>query len=345
MTQSVLTTRLETKENSMKLQQRFLALTGIAIMLSACFGESDNTARAPDCSSEVISADFPFKSNYVQVLGSNMHYIDEGEGDVVLFLHGNPESVYSWRNVIPHVIPHARVIAVDLVGMGKSDKPEIDYVFTDYAAYLEEFINVMGLQNITLVGHDWGSGLAFHYATEHQNNVTGLAFMEAVLDTDSWDNHTAEYQEVYQFIRSQAGKEEVLRDNVIVDPGIPDGVLREMTEEEMDAYRQPFLQVKDRLLTWRWVTEIPIDGEPEDMHELVSTYNAKLFEWDAPMLLLYAEPGAEYSPEVAQAFVRQLKNGKAVSVGPGLHYLMEDQPHRIGREIARWYQSLPKTAF
>ncbi len=340
----------------MKLPRYFLTIITIVITLSLCMGcrdgsddsrikddasDSDNSACAP----KSISAEFPFKSNYVQVLGSNMHYIDQGEGDVVLFLHGNPESVYSWRNIMPYLTSHARVIAVDLIGMGKSDKPDIGYYFADHAAYLKEFINALDLQDITLVGHDWGSGLAFHYATEHQDNVKGLAFMEAVLDVDYWENHTAEYQEIYQFFRSEQGKDEVVRNNTIVDPGIPDDVLRKMSEEEMDAYRQPFLQEQDRILTWRWVTEMPIEGQPANMHELVSTYSAKLFEWDVPMLLLYAEPGKEYSPYEAEVVASLLKSGEAVSVGPGLHYLMEDQPHRIGEELARWYKTLPPTAF
>ncbi len=299
-------------------------------------GEESTTSTSDE--PEAISADFPFESHYVDVLGSRMHYIDEGEGDeVILFLHGNPESVYAWRNVIPHVTPHARVVAVDLIGMGDSDKPELAYDFVDHARYLEAFIDTLQLEHLILVGHDWGTGLQFHYATRHQDNVEGLVFMEAVLDVDSWANHTPEYRELYEFLRSEAGRDVILEENVIVDPGIPDDVIRSLTEEEMDAYRRPFAQPEDRLLTWKWVTEIPIEGQPTRMDALVREYNAVLMQWDLPMLLLYAEPGEVYSPEVARGFADQLVDGEAVSVGPGLHYLAEDQPHAIGRAIERWY--------
>lgn len=321
---------------------RLLLLCTFFFVFAGCDSNSHTPAPVTQPpADQSISAEFPFQSQYLQVLGSNMHYVDEGEGNVILLLHGNPESIYSWRNVIPHLTPHARVIAVDLIGMGKSDKPPIDYYFTEHSAYLSEFINLMGLENITIVGHDWGSGLAFHYATEHQDNVSGLVFFEAVLDVDSYDKHTEEYRDTMQFIRSDVGKESVLDDNIIVEPGIQDDVIRTMTEEEIAAYRAPFATRGDRLLTWRWVLEIPIDGEPAQMVDIVSTYNQKLLEWDLPMLHLYGEPGKEYGPETAIGFAAQLKQGLAVSVGPGLHYVMEDQPHRIGQEIATWFQTLP----
>ena len=121
-----------------------------------------------------ISAAFPFDSKYIEVLGSKMHYIDEGEGDPILLLHGNPTSSYLWRNIIPHLTPKARCIAPDLIGMGKSDKPDIGYRFFDHVEYIEGFIEKMGLKNITLVIHDWGSGLGFHYAMRHEGNIKGI---------------------------------------------------------------------------------------------------------------------------------------------------------------------------
>jgi len=288
-----------------------------------------------------IREDFAFESKYIEVLGSRMHYVDEGAGEVILLLHGNPESVYSWRNVIPHLTPTARVVAVDLIGMGKSAKPELEYSFQDHATYLEEFIRLMGLNNLTIVGHDWGSGLQFHYATRHQNNVRGLAFMEAVLDVDYWVNHTNLYREQYEYVRSEAGLLDVLENNIIIDPGLQDDVIRTLSEIEIDAYREPFQTPEERYLTWKWVTEIPIEGEPAHMHALVTTYNKRLLEWDLPMLHLYGDPGTEYSPKTAVEFTSQLKNGTAVSVGAARHYVMEDQPHAIGKELAKWFATLP----
>jgi len=325
----------------MKWNRRCTSALIIACLLfiqTACSNSSNNVS---DPENLPILEDFPFESKYIQVLGSTMHYVDEGTGEVILLLHGNPESVYSWRNVIPHLTPTARVVAVDLIGMGESDKPDIDYSFLDHANYLEEFIRLLELSNVTIVGHDWGTGLEFYYATRHQNNVRGLAFMEAVLDVDYWANHSNLYRQIMEYIRSDAGLIDILENNIIVDPGIQDDVIRELSEAEMDAYRKPFLNTEDRYLTWKWVTEIPIEGEPEYMHNLVSEYNERLLEWDIPTLHLYGEPGGEYTPDTARQFAALLQNGKAVSVGPALHYVMEDQPHAIGREVANWFSTLP----
>jgi haloalkane dehalogenase len=133
-----------------------------------------------------ISTEFPYESRYVDVLGSEMHYVEQGEGDPILFLHGNPTSSYLWRNIIPHASPHGRAIAVDLIGMGRSAKPDLDYRFVDHARYLDAFIEALGLTNITLVIHDWGSGLGFHYATRHPNKIKAVAFMEAIVRPSNW---------------------------------------------------------------------------------------------------------------------------------------------------------------
>src|SRR5713226_6390445 len=135
-----------------------------------------------------ISADVPYQSNYIEVHGSKLHYIDEGSGDPILFLHGNPTSSYLWRNIIPYLTPLGRCIALDLIGMGKSDKPDIEYQFFDHVKYVDGFIEKIGLRNITLVIHDWGSALGFHYAMRHESNVRGIAFMEAiVMPVPSWE--------------------------------------------------------------------------------------------------------------------------------------------------------------
>jgi len=324
----------------MKYMNTISATLVVCLLFLPLIGCSESS-DSPSLENRPLDVDFTFESKYIDVMGSQMHYVDEGAGEVILLLHGNPESVYSWRNVIPHLTPVARVIAVDLIGMGKSDKPDIDYSFLDHANYLEEFIQQMNLSNVTIVGHDWGSGLEFYYATRHQDNVRGLAFTEALLDVDYWANHTAEYRELYEFIRSEEGLQEIIDTNFIVDPGVQDDVIRQLSEAEMDAYREPFTNPADRYLTWKWVTEIPIEGEPAHMHSIVSEYNAILFDWDLPMLLLYGEPGTEYSPEVAIEFAAALKNGTAKSVGPARHYVMEDQPNAVGQEVAKWFATLP----
>ncbi len=150
-----------------------------------------------------ISADFPYTLHYIEVHGSKLHYVDEGSGDPILFLHGNPTSSYLWRNIFPYVTPLARGIAHDLIGMGKSEKPDIEYRFFDHVTYVEGFIELMGLKNITLVIHDWGSALDFHYAMRHENNMKGLAFMEAIMaPAPSWEVFPAESKALFKAFRT-----------------------------------------------------------------------------------------------------------------------------------------------
>lgn len=286
-----------------------------------------------------ISEDFPYEAKFIEVLGSNMRYIDKGKGDVFLFLHGNPMSMYYWRKVMPHLESYGRVVAVDLIGMGKSDKPNIDYRFLDHAKYLEAFISKMQLTNITIVGHDWGSGLEFYYATRHKEKIKGLAFMEAVLGEEEWSDYPQDQRELLQFLRSEDGKTTILKENVIVEPGIQDDVLRSLTEKELDTYKEPFLEENSRYLIWRWVTEVPTDGEPADVSKLVEDYMIELSNWDVPKLLIYADPGNAYSPEEAQIIAANLPNCEAIGVGAGLHYLVEDKPNEIGKAIAKWYEA------
>jgi haloalkane dehalogenase len=239
-----------------------------------------------------ISAEFTFESNYLEVLGSQMHYIDEGEGDTILFIHGNPTSSYLWRNIIPYVEPYGRAIAVDLIGMGKSDKPDIGYRFVDHAKYLEAFIEKLDLNNITLVVHDWGSALGFNYAMQNEDNVKGIAFMEAFLMPLTWNGFPENVKEIFQTIRTpESGYDLIVNKNFFVEQLLPNAILRNLTEEEMNQYREPFKTVESRKPTWVWPNEIPIDGKPADVHKIVTDYNQWLQETELPKLLFYAYPG------------------------------------------------------
>ena len=183
-----------------------------------------------------ISAAFPFESKFVEVHGSKMHYVEEGAGDPVLFLHGNPTSSYLWRNVIPHVSPLARCIALDLIGMGKSDKPDIEYRFVDHSKYVEGFIEALGLRNITFVIHDWGSALGFHYARRHEDNVKGLAFMEAIVRPLTWDEFPEQARQMFQGFRTpEVGENMLINQNMFVEAVLPGAMVRKLTEEEMNA--------------------------------------------------------------------------------------------------------------
>lgn len=289
-----------------------------------------------------ISSEFPFESRIVEVNGSNIHYVEEGEGDPILFLHGNPTSSYLWRNIIPHVTSLGRAIAPDLIGMGKSDKPDIEYRFFDHVKYIEGFIEKMGLKNITLVIHDWGSALGFYYASRHQDNIKGIAFMEAILaPIPSWDVFPEDLSQVFKGFRTpEVGWDMIVNQNMFVEQILPGAVVRQMSQAEMDHYRAPFIEPSSRKPLWRWPNEIPIAGEPQDVAEAVSAYNQWLQQSDLPKLLFHGTPGAIITPEVVEWSRKNLKNLKTVDIGPGIHFVQEDNPHLIGAELAEWYPSL-----
>ena len=291
---------------------------------------------------ESISAEFPFESKYVEVLGSKLHYVEAGEGKPVLFLHGNPTSSYLWRNIIPHVEGSGRCVAIDLIGMGKSDKPDIDYRFVDHARYVDAAIEALDLHELTLVIHDWGSALGFHYASRHEDNVRGVAFMEAILmPVPTWDDFPADFRDTFQSFRTpDVGWDLIAKQNVFVEGVLPDSVVRDLTEAEMIRYREPYPDEQSRKPLWLWPNELPIAGEPEDVVEIVSEYNAWLQQTDLPKLLFYGTPGALIPAPLVEWAKASLKNLHAVDLGPGIHFVQEDHPDAIGREIARWLGTL-----
>jgi haloalkane dehalogenase len=292
-----------------------------------------------------ISADFPYGSQYVPVLGSKIHYVEQGKGEPILFLHGNPTSSYLWRNIIPYLSAHGRCIAMDLIGMGKSDKPDIEYRFFDHVRYLEAFIERMGLRNITFVVHDWGSALAFHYAMRHENNVKAIAFMEAILaPVPGWDAFHPDFREMFQAFRTpKIGWDMIVQQNMFVEKILPSGIYRELSEIEHNYYRAPFKDLQSRKPIWRWPNEIPIAGEPADVTEAVENYSRWLQRSEIPKLLIYATPGAIINEEMVDWCKKNLKVLGTAYVGEGIHYLQEDHPHLIGAALERWYDSLERS--
>jgi len=288
-----------------------------------------------------ISADFNFESKYIEIDGSKIHYIDVGSGDPILFLHGNPTSSYLWRNIIPYLSSSGRCIAMDLIGMGKSDKPDIDYRFVDHVKYVEGFIEKMGLKNITLVIHDWGSALGFHYAMRHEANIKGIAFMEAILKQTTWAEFPKDVKTGFKLLRTPLiGWLMIVGLNMFVEKILPMAIVRKLTEKEMNFYRGPFKRMMDRKPMWRWPNEIPIDGKPADVTTIVQAYNRKLKESDCPKLLFFAHPGGILKEPMLKWCQENLKNLKTVDIGNGVHYLQEDNPKLIGTELLNWYKSL-----
>lgn len=288
-----------------------------------------------------ISAAMPFASQFVEVDGSRIHYVEAGEGAPILFIHGNPTSCYLWRNVIPHLAPHARCVAMDLIGMGQSDKPDLDYRFVDHARYVDGFIAALGLKSVTLVIHDWGSALGFYYARRHEANVKAIAFMEAVVRPVTWDDWPHTVRPLFQQFRTpDVGWDLIVNKNVFVEQVLPGAIQRSLTEAEMERYRAPFVAPPSRKPVWRWPNEIPVDGEPADVTAIVADYADWLRVSAVPKLLLYAHPGAILRKDLVAWCRDQISHLTAVDIGPGLHFVQEDRPHEIGEAIRAWYESL-----
>jgi haloalkane dehalogenase len=251
-----------------------------------------------------------------------------------------------WRNIIPHLEPCGRCIAPDLIGFGRSDKPDIDYHWFDHVRYLEAFIEQMGLRNIILVLHDQGSGLGFHYAMRHQSNIKGIAFFEAILRPYPWDHFsTPEFRELFRRFRTGGvggeGWQMIVEQNLFIEQLLPQAAGRPLTEREMSFYREPFLNPKSRIPIWRFPRETPIGGEPQDVWHAVSTYSERLQRSNLPKLLLYAKPGALVTEEHFEWAKQNIKNLQTVYLGAGSHFLQESSPHRIGTEVAAWIKTLP----
>lgn len=306
---------------------------------------ADNMADADMADADMaheISVEMPYETQFVEVNGSQMAYVEAGEGDPILFLHGNPTSKYLWRNIMPWLEDQGRVIAPDLIGMGESDKPEIGYTFVEHAEYVAGFIDAMGLENITLVIHDWGSGLGFDYANRHRENVKAIAFMEAAITPGFPPNVEELSPENVQFLQVMRtpgmGEDLMLNKNMMIEQFLRNDVVRELTEEEMAAYRAPFPDPESRKPMLVWVRSIPVDGEPADVAERVAAYNDWFMTSELPKLHLYVSPGAIITPDDVEFLKEQgVPNYEAIFLGEGSHFIQEDYPHEIGQHIAEWY--------
>jgi len=290
---------------------------------------------------ESISAQDSHPRRRIAAGGTEISYVDTGDGDPIVFLHGNPTSSYLWRNVIPHLSPVGRCLAPDLMGMGESgSSPNGSYRFTDHSAVLDGWFDAMGLTSgVTLVVHDWGSALGFHWAKRNPERVKGLVYMEAIVRPVTWEEWPDAARQVFQGFRSPAGGEMVLEKNVFVERVLPGSVLRGLTEEEMEVYRRPYLETgESRRPTLTWPREIPIEGEPADVVKIVSDYGEWMASSEVPKLFINAEPGAILTGPQRE-FCRTWPNQQEVTV-KGIHFIQEDSPDEIGRAIAGWYGNL-----
>ncbi len=273
----------------------------------------------------------------LRILDSTMHYVEHGSGSPIVFLHGNPTSSYLWRNVIPRLEGEGRCLAPDLIGMGKSGKPAIDYRFVDHARYLDAWFDALDLRDVTLVIHDWGSALGFHWARRHADRVNGIAFMEAIVKPLTWDEWPPAAREVFRGFRTPGVGESLIFDkNTFIERVLPGSIVRKLTNEEMDAYRAPFLDPKTRTPMWRWPNQIPLDGEPAEVVEIVRAYDEWLAASDVPKLLLTFEPGAILRDDLAEWCWKTFRNLEIRKPGVGGHFVQEDQPEAIGDAVRDW---------
>lgn len=278
------------------------------------------------------------KKKFVEVDGVKLAYVENGQGKPLVFLHGNPTSSYLWRNIMPRFTQHRRCVAIDLIGMGDSSKlpnsTESSYTFKEHYEYLEKaFIRLDISADVVLVIHDWGSALGFHWANNHRDAVVGLCYMEAIVRPLTWSEFPDAARSIFQGFRSAAGEDLVLDKNYFVERVLPGSILRDLSEEEMNEYRRPFLNPgEDRRPTLTWPRQIPIDGEPKDVVEVVSEYAAWLENSNVPKLFINADPGALLLGE-QRNYCRTWPNQTEVTV-KGSHFIQEDSPNEIGEALS-----------
>jgi pimeloyl-ACP methyl ester carboxylesterase len=295
----------------------------------------------------VIKADFPFQSKYLDINGSKIHYVEEGKGnDTVLFLHGNPTSSYLWRNIIPIVSAgnNNLCIALDLIGFGKSDKPDIDYNFQDHYKYVKAFIDKLQLddnnKSLIIVGHDWGGVLGFWYAFNHQERIKGIAFMETFPFTISIADFPHDFAKLLQAFRTrESGYKLIQVQNVFVEQVLPSAVYNKLnlSEEIMKHYREPFPTIESRKPIRRFPEMLPLDPNMEgEVYTIVQKLEAALSEFKFPMLLIKSSPGAVIPESRVNWLKERIPHLVVMDIGAGIHYIQEDNPEGIGNCILEW---------
>ena len=286
------------------------------------------------------NADWRAKKRYVEVDGLKIAYVEMGSGAPIVFQHGNPTSSYLWRNILPQLVGHGRCIAIDLLGMGDSDKlPDSGpsrYTLKEHSHYWDGALQALGVEDgITFVLHDWGTALGFDWCRRHPHAVKGVSYMEGIVQRIGWDEWPAAATEIFRMFRSPAGEQAVLENNVFIEGVLPSAMLRTLGDEEMAAYRAPFLTAGEgRRPMLTWPRQIPLGDEPQEVCEIVDAYGAYMQAANFPKLFISGNPGMIMNGKAA-AFARTWRNQQEVTVN-GLHYLQEDSPNEIAEAISIW---------
>ena len=291
----------------------------------------------------MISATFPYQKKRQLVLGQEMAYVEVGSGDPIVFLHGNPTSSYLWRNIIPYVQELGRCIAPDLIGMGDSDKlpnsgPN-SYTFVEHRRYLDALLEALDVrERVTFVVHDWGSALGFDWAYRHPDAVRGIAYMEAIIKSRAWRELPEPARSTFQALRTPAGEQMILEQNSFIEFNLPNTILRQLTEEEMAHYRRPFLEPGEgRRPMLSWARQLPFEGDPAEVTEIVTTYGTWLSSSSIPKLFIQSDPGT--MPPSHLEFCHSWPAQSEIIVR-GRHYPQEDSPDEVSSALAAWLPNL-----
>lgn len=292
----------------------------------------------------MMSETMPYEKKFARVNDRQIAYVEEGSGDPIVLLHGNPTSSFLWRNVVPELVESGRVIVPDLIGQGDSEKlPASEgpgrYTLEVAYSYVDGLLETIGANdNVTLVIHDWGSAIGFLWAMRHAAAVRGVAYMEGIVRPVSWADWPESAVGIFKGFRSEKGEDLILNRNMFIEAVLPTSVIRTLSNAEMDAYRAPFPSPDDRQPLLNWPRQIPIEGEPEDVVDLVNEYGAFMAASDLPKLFINADPGSILvGPQ--REFCRSWANQQEVTV-KGLHFIQEDSPAEIGQAVANWLKAI-----
>ena len=284
-----------------------------------------------------------WNKKYIDVLGKQIAYVEMGEGDPIIFQHGNPTSSYLWRNIMPQLQNLGRCIAMDLIGMGDSEKLEdkgnMTYSYDTHKKYFDGFLDAIGVEsNATLVIHDWGSALGFDWANDYPQRVKAICYMEGIVQSMEWEDWNEDAKGIFQGFRSPAGEEMILEKNLFIEAVLPGSILRKLSDAEMNEYRRPFNDKKSRRPTLDWPRQIPLENDPPEICRIVDSYSQWMAENNIPKLFINAEPGAILIGKQRE-FCRTWKNQKEVTV-KGSHFIQEDSPNEIGNAIFDWLKGI-----
>jgi len=338
------------EKTMLKLKSQLLSF--VILLTQLCFLSACNSVEIDEIehTGKNVRADFPYESKFIEVNGSKMHFVDTGgKGSPILMLHGQPTWSYLWRNVIPQLENNHRVIALDLIGFGKSDKPNINYTIEEHAVYLAGFIEALNLTELTLVIHDWGGFLGFDYAAKHPERINALAFMETVIPNTPLTNKKPEieieamqgFSKVLALLSTKGiGEKMIYEDNMFIEQLLPSAMIRALSEDEMNAYREPFSEGKNRLPMLQFPREVGILGNASEyVLNARRHFSQYLTQTDTPALLLTFSPGALVNQEKIAWVKTKMKNASVKHIGNAIHFVQEDHPQAIGIAISQWMKA------